>query len=125
MQDCVFCDCGAFQYNAPRVETGRAVRTVKTVHDAIKPKTRRDVLLRASLACELCHSWTKELHVGHLVSVADGITHGLTDDEINSEANLCAMCAECNLGLGKETVPLRLAVAMVMARVRRHGGLKG
>lgn len=43
---------------------------------------------------------------------------GLTDEEINSDDNLAAFCDECNLGLGKQPVPLRLAVALVMARQR-------
>lgn len=119
-QDCVFClGCGRFQYNAPRVETGRKVRTVSTVHEGIKPNQRARILLRASRRCELCG---KEglLHVGHLVSVKHGLANGLADAEINSDENLAAFCDECNLGLGEETVPLRLAVAMVLARVRNQ-----
>jgi 5-methylcytosine-specific restriction endonuclease McrA len=124
-QDCVYCAaCSRFQYNAPRTETGREKRSVSTVHSALKPKRRAQVLLRANGACELCHTSGAELHVGHLLSVDDALKSGLTDEEINSLDNLCAMCAECNLGLGKETVPLRLAVSMVMARVRNQGGVK-
>jgi len=55
------------------------------------------------------------------VSLEDGKQHGLSEDELNDPENLCAMCDACNLGLGRETVPLRLAVAMVMARVRNNG----
>jgi hypothetical protein len=42
----------------------------------------------------------------------------MTDDEVDSEENLCAMCAECNLGLGQETVPARLLARVVMVRIR-------
>ena len=122
-QDCVFCrGCQAFQYNAPRVETGRELRSVQTVHSAIKPKLRARVLMRANLSCEICHAWSRELQIGHLISVADGIAHGLSDDDINSEENLAAMCAECNSGIGKQTVPLRLAVVMIRTRNLRDGG---
>lgn len=56
--------------------------------------------------------------MGHIVSVKNGIDFGLSDAEINSTENLAAMCSQCNLGLGKETVPLRLAVSIQMARLR-------
>jgi hypothetical protein len=120
-QDCVFCSsCGAFQYNAPRTETGKKVRSVTTVHNGIKPNQRSRILQRATGRCELCgkRPETAALHVGHLLSVKDGLVRGLTELELNNDDNLCAMCDECNLGMGKQTVPLRLAVAMVMARLR-------
>lgn len=116
-QDCVFCSCGKFQYNAPRVETGRAVRSVQTVHEAIKPNQRARILERATGRCEMC-GVRRDLHVGHLISVEEGLKQGLTEDSLNSPENLCAMCQECNLGLGKQPVPLRLAVAIVMARLK-------
>ena len=122
-QDTVRCStCDTFLYNAPRVETGRAVRTTKTVHNGIKNKQRARVLLRANGACELCHEGGKPIHVGHLVSVDKGLAQGLTELELNDDENLCAMCDECNLGLGKEPVPLRFAVSIVMARLRKTGG---
>jgi hypothetical protein len=118
-QDCVYCcACGRFQYNAPRTETGKAVRSVSTVHKAITPKKRARILERANTHCELCGK-SGTLHVGHLISVEAGMAQGLEDKEINSEENLCAMCDECNLGIGKQPVPLKMAVAMVMARLRR------
>jgi hypothetical protein len=57
--------------------------------------------------------------VGHLVSVKAGHDGGLTDDEINSLENLCAMCNECNAGLGATPVPLRLAISMILKRIER------
>ena len=125
-QDTVRCvACDRFQYNAPRVETGREVRSVSTVHEAIKPKLRTRILERATGRCELCGKDGRAaggLHVGHIISVKQGLEQGLTEVEINTEENLCAMCAECNLGLGSTPVPLRLAVAMVMARLRNQRG---
>lgn len=124
-QDCVFClGCGRFQYNAPRVETGKAVRSVSTVHKGISPSKRARVLLRATGRCELCGRRPEggEIHVGHLVSVADGLERGLTEAELNDEENLCAMCDACNLGAGRQTMPLRVAVALLMARLRKKDG---
>jgi hypothetical protein len=123
-QDVVRCAaCDKFQYNAPRVETGKAVRSVATVHAAITSKRRAVILMRANCRCELCHrAPTKpsdELHVGHAVSVKRGIELGLGDDEINHDDNLLAMCAECNLGLGAECVSMRLLVSLLMGRLRK------
>lgn len=121
-QDCVFCwECRRWQYNAPKVETGRAVRTVSTVHAAISPKLRASILMRATGRCELCGaSPTAEhpLHVGHLIAVKHALSQGLTDLEINDPENMAAMCDECNLGVGCDVVPLRLAVAIVLARLK-------
>lgn len=124
-QDCVHCSkCLKWQYNAPKTETGRAVRSVQTVHEAIKPQTRSKVLLRSNSHCELCgkSSEIRPLHVGHLISVDSALPAGLTDDEINSLENLAAMCDECNLGLGSEPVPLRFAIMLFK---RRNEYLRG
>ena len=34
---------------------------------------------------------------------------------------MTAQCAECNLGLGKDSLPLWLAAALLAARNRREG----
>lgn len=123
-QDCVFCTgCNAFAYNAPRVETGRAVRSVSTVHSGIKPKQRARLILRANGRCELCGA-RGDLHVGHVLSVAVGLEHGLTERDLNDDENLVAACPECNLGLGAEPMPTRLLVAILRARLalaKRNG----
>ena len=51
---------------------------------------------------------------------------GLTDDEVNDDENLAAMCEECNLGIGKQPLPLRTAIAILRARIswRDAGGGK-
>jgi hypothetical protein len=119
-QDCVFCDqCRKFQYNAPKVETGREQRSLKTTHDLITPSTRAKVLLRASGRCELCgkkETTENGLHVSHLLSVDTGMNHGLTEADLNCEDNLCCLCAECNIGMGKVNMPLRLVVALLKGR---------
>lgn len=121
-QACVYCctpGCGAWVYNAPRVETGERQRSVSTVHQAIKPKTRARVLLRANGRCEFCGvgSESAVLHVGHLISVADGLAEGLTDEQLNHQENLCALCEECNLGLGKDSTPLRMLLRITALRL--------
>jgi len=45
----------------------------------------------------------------------------MTDQEINSDENLAAFCEECNLGMGKTPISLRLAVAIVRARIKIGG----
>lgn len=116
-QDTVRCaKCNRHCYNAPRVETGREQRTVTTVHNGIKPKQRARILSRASARCEVCGA-RGNLHVGHIVSVDAGLRAGLTERELNDDENLLCQCEECNLGWGKEPMPLRLAVVVLRARI--------
>ena len=116
-QDTVRCNaCDRHCYNAPRVETGRAQRSSSTVHAAIKPKQRARILMRASSKCEVCGA-RGILHVAHIISVDSGLNFGLTEVEINDDENLLCMCEQCNLGLGKEPMPLRVAIAVLRARL--------
>lgn len=118
-QDVVFCaDCGRYQYNAPKVETGKKTRSVSTTHALITPKIRARVLLRASGRCELCGEGPpeKNLHVGHILDVDSGMKANLTEVILNSDENLAVMCEECNLGLGPEPFPLRLVLAILKRR---------
>lgn len=126
-QDVVRCaSCNAFCYNAPRTETGKAVRTVAT-RPGISPKIRaRIIVVRAGGKCEICGSGGTEaapLHVGHIVSRENAVRIGMSDEEIDSDENLAAMCPECNLGLGKETVPARLLARVIMVRLRFGKGI--
>ena len=118
-QDCVYCVCGRHQYNAPKIETGRKPRTVTAVHDLISASQRARIITRATGRCELCGA-RENLHVGHLLSVDAGINAGMTEAQINDDENLAAMCDACNLGIGKHTVPLRLAVSMLLARMKEQ-----
>ncbi len=119
-QDCVRCTaCNKFQYNAPRIETGRAPRTTQTIHSTVKPATRYLVIEREKGRCECCGKRPDDkegLHMAHLLSVADGLKQGLKEDILNSEENLAAFCAECNLGGGAATISLPLACAILIAR---------
>lgn len=122
-QDCVYCMmCGAFQYNAPKTETGRKTRSVSTVHSAIRPKQRSRIIDRANGRCERCgaskETTTTGLHVGHVVSVKAGLQFGLSALEINSDENLIAECDQCNLGHGSASIPLHIYVAILMTRLR-------
>jgi 5-methylcytosine-specific restriction endonuclease McrA len=121
-QDCVYCTaCNAHQYNAPRVETGKAQRSVTTVHNGVKPKTKVRILERDCMACCACGRRAPDviLHVDHFVTVKDGLRFGLTETELNSDDNLITLCEECNLGKGRESFPLWIAVTLILARVRR------
>lgn len=118
-QDCVFCSkCNRLQYNAPKTETGRAPRTVTTVHNGIKPGQRARILDRDSGHCALCGA-SGNLHVGHLLSVNDGVRMGMTEADLNHDENLAAMCDECNLGLSDTTVSIRLMVAILRKRMQQ------
>jgi len=115
-QDCVYCvSCSRHQYNAPKTETGREQRSVSTTHEAIKPKQRSRVINRASARCELCGA-RGDLQVAHVVSVDAGHKLGLLDDILNSDENLIAACPECNLGMGREPIPIRIMIPLLRAR---------
>lgn len=115
-QDVVRCaDCVGFCYNQPRHESGREPRSLRT-RPTIRPRQRAKVLLRDNNTCVLCHRHGVPLDVGHLVSVHDGRLLGLSDNEIDDDENLAAMCASCNSGLSSDTLPLRIVVAVLRAR---------
>jgi 5-methylcytosine-specific restriction endonuclease McrA len=116
-QDTVRCaHCHRFCYNAPRTETGREQRTLRT-RPQMPASQRARILLRDNATCVLCHRAEVALDVGHLISVCDGRALGLGDVDLFSDENLAAMCAACNSGLTSETVPLRIAAAVLMARL--------
>ena len=124
-QDCVYClGCDRFQYNAPRKETSKPVRSVRSSRDVdISPSLRAEILFeRAGGCCEICHNMGAELHVGHLMSVAAGRAEGMTDAELNHPENLAAMCSNCNLGLKDQPVSSRLLMKLTMARIHRKMG---
>src|SRR5215469_2095866 len=63
--------------------------------------------------CAFCDRNDLPLHVGHLVSVADGERLGMTSGELYDDENLAAMCDECNIGLGSATVNPRLIIQAI------------
>jgi 5-methylcytosine-specific restriction endonuclease McrA len=74
---------------------------------------------RDGAGCVLCGETSRPLHVGHLISVADGRAHGLTDEQLWSDANLAIMCESCNLALGRRSVSLQFIVALRLEWERR------
>jgi hypothetical protein len=60
---------------------------------------------------------TGNLHVAHILSVADGLKQGATEKELNDDANLVCLCEVCNLGLGSRSMPFRMAVSLVSLRM--------
>ena len=121
-QDCIYCrDCGTFQYNAPKAETGRAVRTVAGIHAGITAAKRARVMERACGRCEMCGAFGEGItfHTAHFLSVADGLgLFGLTEFELNDEENLFAACETCNLGQGRHSVPPRFYAFLLLRRTR-------
>lgn len=113
--------CGAYQRFLSKADAGLERRSLQTTHEAIKPKMRAHVIMRATARCELCGKTGCQLTVGHLLSVKDGHSQGLEDDIINGAENLAAMCEECNVGMSSESVPLRLAAALLRSRLTRNG----
>jgi hypothetical protein len=104
-QDTVWCSmCGTYAgFNATRAETGRPRRALRT-HRKISPSQRARIFLRDASACVLCGS-RESLVIGHAVSLRDGYVDGLSDALLYCDANLVALCAECNAGLGGDSIP--------------------
>ncbi len=116
VQDTVYCDnCNRWLYNAPRTETGKEVRTLKTIHENINLVKRAEIILRANARCELCGS-DEMIEVGHIISAKWGFENGMTDLEINNENNLAAMCKKCNLGVRDNILPIRNLIILLTKR---------
>lgn len=114
----MYCQCGAWVYNAPRTETGRAVYSLASRPD-ITPSQRSRVLAAHDYRCVGCgrDSFDVVLHLGHLISLKDAEEHGFIDDPVvHSEWNLAPMCAECNSGLGPTSVGVRLMYRLLLIK---------
>lgn len=125
-QDVVYCagpagidDLHYAGWNVPRHESGKAVRPLGT-RPGIAPSKRARVLQRDNCTCVVCHRADTPIDVGHLISRNTGTAMGLTDNQIESDENLAAMCATCNSGIGDEPVPLRFMVALLRARLEHQ-----
>jgi len=115
-----YCDeCGRHQRFVKKSELGLATRSVS--RSKIKPKQRSRIIDRARGRCERCGvpaAKTKAgLHVGHVVSEAEGRRVGVAQEVIDSDENLIAECDECNLGHGKAPIPMSVFIAILMTRV--------
>lgn len=122
-QDCVYCDnCARYQYNAPRVETGRAKRTLQT-RPGITPAQRARVLTAHDHACIGCGGRppTVELTLEHIISREMADHYGMLDPLIDSEWNLAPMCHECNSGHRWVREPqVRLMYRCLMMKAMPH-----
>lgn len=118
-QDTVWCaQCNRYAgYNAPRTETGRPRRSLRT-RPKISPSQRARVILRDGCACVKCHR-RDELVIGHVVSLRDGYAQGMSDKLLYSDANLVALCAECNSGLGGDSIPPHRLLLIFSLRAQR------
>jgi hypothetical protein len=118
-QDVVRCARrGKAQYNAPRVETGRAVRTLAT-RPTITPSQRSRVFEAHDHRCIVCGKGASDgvrLDLAHLISREDAAAHGFLDELIDSEWNLAPMCAECNSGQGRRTFPIALVYRTLLIK---------
>jgi 5-methylcytosine-specific restriction endonuclease McrA len=105
-----------------KVEAGVEKRSLQTTHESIRPKTRSRIFDRAGARCEICGASSVLLTVGHFLSVAEGQSAGLSDDEINSDDNLFCCCEECNAGQGAKPVSIKILVAIIRGRLNRDKG---
>jgi hypothetical protein len=58
--------------------------------------------------------------VAHWISIHDGRAIGLSEADLFDDENLLTMCAECNAGQGRETLPLQFMAIVLRARVARR-----
>ncbi len=108
-------------YNAPRTETGRPRRSMRS-RPEIRPSQRRRILERDSSTCVRCHRSDRPLHVAHIISVDDGKKQGLSQSDLFDDENLVAMCEECNAGQGAETLSVPFLAMVLRVRIARRRG---
>jgi 5-methylcytosine-specific restriction endonuclease McrA len=122
-QDVVRCRrCARQCYNAPRSETGKPQRTIKS-RPGLKFGQRERILERDGARCWLCGRDPIQhgviLVIAHAVSVKEGREQGATDEELFNDANLFAACEECNAEMGSRSLEPRLLYRVLLARIRR------
>ena len=86
----------------------------------MRPKQRARILARDGGTSVICHRYGSHLVVAHLISVYEGHKFGLLDRDLFSDDHLAAMCEECNAGFGKESLPLWVIAATILARRARR-----
>jgi 5-methylcytosine-specific restriction endonuclease McrA len=120
-QDTVRCSqCDRYAgYNAPRTETGRPRRSLRS-RPQISPRQRSRILTRDNSTCLRCGRSGELLNVAHWISVHDGKAEGLSEAELFDDENLLVLCAECNAGQGRETLPLRFMATVLRVRIARE-----
>lgn len=128
-QDTVRCNrCGGLVYNAPRSETGKPQRAVKT-REGLSLGQRERILERDGTRCVLCgcdpQNHNVILVVAHAVSVAEGRFLGVSDDDLSDDANLFVACEACNAGMASRSLEPKIMARLVVARINRQkrGGI--
>jgi hypothetical protein len=117
-QDTVRCArCDRFCYNAPRAETGRPRRSLRS-RPQVSPSQRQRILVRDKRTCFVCSRHEGRIDIGHIISVHEGRAYGLSDAELFHDDNLVAMCAECNAGQRSDTLPLPFLIVVLRAAGR-------
>lgn len=119
-QDVVRCSrCERQCYNAPRAETGKPQRNVRS-RPELSFGQRERILQRDGAQCFLCKRADGILHVAHVLSVADGRAQGVEDEVLFHDLNLITACEECNLGMGSLSLQPRIWLALIKAHMRRN-----
>lgn len=128
-QDVVRCNnCGRHCYNAPRSETGKPQRKIKSRED-LSFGQRERILERDGARCVLCgrepQAHNVIIVIAHAISVHEGKQLGVSDDALNDDANLFAACEECNAGMGSRSLEPKIMARLVVARFNRKksGGI--
>ncbi len=122
-QDVARCQkCDLFQYNAPKLETGRAQRSLAT-RPGITPSQRARIFAVHDNACIVCGRRPPdvELVLAHIISREIADRYGMLDALIDSEFNLAPMCPEDNSGdafLSEPSVRLMYRVLLIKATPR-------
>ncbi len=123
-QDVVRCmKCNRQTYNAPKAETGKPQRVVRSRED-LGFGQRERVLQRDNSTCLDCGRRPPVviLHVAHMVSVSACKEHGFTDVDYNDDDNLYAACEECNLNRGGKSLasPEMIRIFLLHNRAKRE-----
>ena len=121
-QDVVRCECGRHAYNAPRTETGREVRSLRS-RPNVKPSVRARIIEQYGLECAFCHRRDRPLQVDHFIPLALAEAVGAEPGELDGDWNLVALCDECNSGKSNHPPTIRTwLLVMRCERMRREVG---
>jgi len=117
-QDCVYCcGCGGWQYNRPRTESGREVRSIRS-NAEVAPSQRARVLARDNYTC-MCGKGD-DLHVDHAIPLAVAAELDFVDELIRSDDNLVTLCVECNIGKSVTLWEARMLYRILVLRRKQR-----
>jgi 5-methylcytosine-specific restriction endonuclease McrA len=95
---CVNPACSMIITQLSKAEVEGRRPTAKELRRTISPEKKTSILQRDGMACVFCRRSDTPLHIGHLLSLADAADLGVDATIANHDANLGAMCQECNEG---------------------------